>query len=179
MTKLPSVNVMDCATTRKWIQRQLDGDSLPPKLKEKFNAHLKSCKLCNLFAKQLSETVEMVQTIPYPAPSLGFQARLMRSLGLAPLPVWLRWFTGFALGFVSLWIISLITLGESLSFGLFKQLGWITRFFKFSKELFGFAQGLDALTILLPVGIIFTLVFLGILSSRMMHKSHHATPRSI
>lgn len=113
MNKTPSANVMDCAETREWVQRRLDGEELPDELVGRFHMHLVSCRACSTWTAQMEATVAKIARLREPKPSFGFEARLMRALGLAPVPLWLRWAAGVAIGMAGAWSVALLLLGEN------------------------------------------------------------------
>ena len=185
MTKTPSANVMDCAQTRRWVQLKLDGEELPPELKGAFEGHLASCVRCATWAAKMETMIAKLARLREPRPSAQFEARLMRALGLAPLPLWLRWAAGVALGLAGAWSVVLLLVGENAVFHAREGLYLVPRALHFSKlisylrpNLAEYLPGiLSAASILL--GALVILLVLGILASRMLSRTRPLAARSI
>lgn len=176
MNKLPSVKVMRCSETRRLVQRSLDGEELSTRLKKSYEAHLVRCPTCNLWAKQLEMSLIRLKYLVEPRPTLAFQSRLMRVLGLSPVPRLLKWGAAVALALSTAWVVSVLLAGVFLPDIFNKGLPW---FYKTGHLLTlvigktagsaGFVTGLAEVGLFFILGSTILLV-MGILASRMMHR---------
>lgn len=184
MNNLPSVKVMRCSETRRWIQRRLDGEELSQGLKKSYETHLAACPTCRAWAGQLEKSIERLACLAEPRPTLAFQSRLMRVLGLSPVPRLLKWGAGVALGLSTAWVASLLLIGAFLP-GIFnKGLPWAYKTGHLLTLVLGrSAESSEFITGLAEVGIFFVvgsavLLVMGILAGRMAHRKP-LTARSI
>jgi|GEM_PF-3205043 len=185
MTKTPSANVMDCAQTRRWVQLKLDGEELPPELKGAFEGHLASCVRCATWAPKMETMIAKLARLREPRPSFGFEARLMRVLGLAPVPLGLRWAAGVALGLVGAWCVLFFLVGGQLVSGARTGLSYLPRALRFGKHLSllqpNIATSLpDILNVaFIILGAAVILIVLGLLAMRMLRRKEQLTPRNV
>lgn len=181
MTKSPSVNVMDCATTRKWVQRKLDGEEMAAGVKKAYDAHIASCMKCHAWVGQLEQSVRLIGMLADPRPSAGFQRRLMRVLGLEPVPVWLRWAAGVALGFSAAWLIGLSLLPQLVTPSLGKGVSTVSRIWGILSRVV--VPSTEMVAGMIEIGIVIfaaaiILVILGVVAGRMMRRRKPAEARS-
>lgn len=185
MTKTPSANVMDCAQTREWVQRRLDGEKIADELVGRFQMHLASCPGCARWAAEMEKAVTKLRTLREPGPSAQFKARLMRVLGLAPVPLGLRVAAGVALGLVGAWCVLFFLLGGQLVSGARAGLSYLPRALRFGKHLSllqpNIATSLpDILNLaFIVLGAAVILIVLGLLAIRMLRRKEQLTPRNV
>jgi predicted anti-sigma-YlaC factor YlaD len=185
MTKTPSANVMDCSETREWVQRRLDGEKIPDELVGRFQIHLVSCPGCARWATEMEKAVAKMKILREPKPSAQFKARLIRVLGLAPVPVGLRVAAGVALGLVGAWCVAFFILGDQLVSGASAGLSYLPRALRFGKHLSLIQPNIttslpDILNLaFIVLGAAVILIVLGLLAMRMLRRKEQLTPRNI
>ncbi len=170
MNDSPSTNMMDCSKVKEWIQRKLDGDEIPPNVMKSVEGHLSLCQGCKSWITDMEAALTEVRTLEQPKPSALFQARLMRSLGLAPFPLWLRWVTGALLSLGALWLLLFSFAGEGLSSGVGVPL--IGKLWRFFVNIFALRSGISGMLddylylAIIPLGAFALIVLFGIMALR-------------
>lgn len=184
MTKTPSANMMDCTQVRRWVQVKLDGERIPDDLMGKFQMHLVACRECAKWAAKMHKMVTRVARLREPGPSWGFESRLMRALGLSPVPVWMRWAAGAAIGMAGAWSIAVLLLGQNAISHATQGLTLVPRAVHFGKLLSYLNPNLSqylpnilsAGSIL--VGALVIMVVLGVIAARMLGKTKPLSARN-
>lgn len=170
MNDSPSTNMMDCSKVKEWIQRKLDGDEIPQNNRKNFEGHLSTCEGCKAWLSDMEDALRELRVIEQPRPSAFFQARLMRSLGLAPFPVWLRWVTGALLSLGAIWLALFSLAGEGISSGA--DLPWIGKLWRFLTNIFALRSGVSGMLddylylAVIPLGAFALIVLFGIIALR-------------
>lgn len=184
MSKEASAIVMDCAESRRWVECRLDGDEIPGKARGKLERHLVSCEGCRMWAAQMETALVRLQTLKEPGPSMQFKARLMRVLGLSPLPLWLRWAAGVVAGLSAAWLLAISFLGDRFLSSVREGLPLLPRILRLGEHLItaksGLAPYLSGIIeiVVIIFGAAVVLVALGIVASRMVNRTRPATIRS-
>ncbi|MBD3284813.1 hypothetical protein GF359_00545 [candidate division WOR-3 bacterium] len=182
-----SAIVMDCAESRKWIELRFDGEEIPEAITKKLDKHLASCDGCRSWAARMETALAKLETLAEPQPTGRFKARLMRELGLSPVPVWLRWAGGVAAGFFAAWLLAVTFLGDRLLGAAREGIPVLSRLLRIGQYLLPAGSGQNSiLTIATEIGIIILggailLIALGILARRMVtraQRTHPAAARS-
>jgi hypothetical protein len=162
--------MMDCSKVKEWIQRKLDGDEIPPNVIKSFEEHLSACDGCRTWLSEMQTTLTEIRTLEQPKPAALFQARLMRSLGLAPFPLWLRWVTGALLSLGAIWLLLFSFAGEGISSGVDVPL--IGKLWRFLTNLFALRSGVTGMLddylylAVIPLGAFVLIVLFGIIAFR-------------
>lgn len=81
-----------CLRVRAQLQDYIEG-YLDVVAAETIRAHLAVCALCNREYCELKETIRLVQTLPYLAPSRDFTPAVREALGLPQRSAWWQWRT--------------------------------------------------------------------------------------
>lgn len=182
MSKTPSLNMMDCAQVRRWVQQRLDGDFLPPDDRVYLDGHLEICEICGYWSAQIERAIALIAVWQEPKPTAQFTARLMKVLGLSAVPAWVRWAASVAIGLAGAWIASLFVFGERLSE---RGTPWLVRVLGFSRQLstLGSAANISPARILEVVAVFFgaalTLLIMGVLAGKMVNRTRTSTLKDL
>jgi len=176
-----SALVMDCAESRKWIELRFDGEEIPDAITRKLDKHLASCEGCRLWATQMESALAKLQMITEPLPTQQFKTRLMRELGLSPVPVWLRWAGGVLAGLSAAWLLAVTLLGDRLLGAAREGIPVVSRLLRIGQYLIPAGSGSSLLTSATEIGIIILggavmLIVLGILARRMVNRAQRTRP---
>ena len=75
-----------CADAQEMVQKQCDGEALPPDLEAALESHLAVCPACRAYGRDLSSIVNLIQRLPVERAPDGFVSAVMRQVA-APTPL--------------------------------------------------------------------------------------------
>ena len=179
-----SAKLMDCAESRRWVESRIDGEEIPPEVKSRLDRHLASCESCREWASLMEIAIVKLKMIKEPQPSMKFKVRLMRELGLNPVPIWLRWVGGITTSLTLVWLAVISFFSDALLNSAREGLPMLPRILRMGEPLFFSRPGLTqylpgALEMVLIVfGAAVVLITLGIMASRRINRTSPSTVRS-